>query len=107
MKADKLLIEDICNQAEFINATLQKISKDDLLEDMLYQNALIRSIEIMGEAAKRLSPEFRDSHPEIPLSEMARARDKMIHGYDEIDLDILWYILSEDVPAMYEDLLRL
>lgn len=74
---------------------------------MLYQNALIRSIEIMGEAAKRLSPEFRESHPEIPLSEMARARDKMIHGYDEIDLDILWYILSEDVPAMYEDLLRL
>lgn len=38
---------------------------------------------------------------------MARARDKMIHGYDEIDLDILWYILSEDVPEMYEDLLRL
>ena len=74
---------------------------------MLYQNALIRSIEIMGEAAKRLSPEFRESHPELPLSEMARARDKMIHGYDEIDLDILWYILSEDVPAMYEDLLRL
>ena len=106
MKADKLLIKDICEQAEFINMMLQKISKDDLYEDMLYQNALIRSIEVIGEAAKRLSAEFREAHPQIPISEMARARDKMIHGYDEIDLDILWYILSEDVPEMYEELCR-
>ncbi|HJJ39214.1 MAG TPA: DUF86 domain-containing protein [Methanocorpusculum sp.] len=107
MKTDRLLINDICEQAEFINTALQKISKEELYEDMLYQNALIRSIEVIGEAAKRLSPEFREAHPEIPISEMARARDKMIHGYDEIDLDILWYILSEDVPEMYEELRRI
>ena len=104
MKQDEFYINDIRRQAGFIVDILPEITKDEPIENLLYQNALIRSLEIIGEAAKRLSTEFRDAHPEIPIREMARTRDKMIHGYEEIDVDLLWHILSEDIPSLSKQL---
>lgn len=104
MKTDELYISDIKQQADFILEILPKISRDELIESMLYQNALIRSLEVIGEAAKRLSAEFLAAHPEIPIREMARTRDKLIHGYADIDLDKLWMIVSVDIPRLAEQL---
>ena len=104
MKKDELYIGDLKHQADFILETLPKITRDELFESMLYQNALIRSLEVIGEAAKRLSSEFLEAHPDIPIREMARTRDKLIHGYADIDLDKLWMIVSVDIPRLAEQL---
>jgi len=98
MKSDSLLLEDIKSEVDFIVGQLGHLSMDVLIEDKLYRNAILRSIEVIGEAAKRLSTDFCDKNPDFPVHEMARSRDKMIHGYDEINYDLLWEIISNDIP---------
>lgn len=60
----------------------------------LIQDAVIRNLEIIGEATKALSPEFRAQHPNIPWSSMAGMRDVLIHGYMGVDLKIVWDVVS-------------
>jgi len=98
MKSDALLLEDIQAEVDFIIGELGNLSLEVLIEDKLYRNAILRSIEVIGEAAKRLSDDFCRKNPEFPVHEMARSRDKMIHGYDEINYDLLWDIVSQDIP---------
>ena len=62
--------------------------------------ALIRLLEIMGEAAKSVSPETRQRYPEIPWKEIGGTRDRLIHGYFDVDWNILWSILTADLPPL-------
>jgi uncharacterized protein with HEPN domain len=62
--------------------------------------ALTRLIEVIGEASRRVPEEFRRAHPEIPWRLIAGTRDRLIHGYDEVDLDILWNIVAEQLPDL-------
>ncbi len=85
-------------------------TRADLESDRLLNLALQRLLEIVGEAANRMPREDRDQCPEIPWSEIVALRNRLIHGYDVVDLDILWQITSEDLPALVarlEALLRL
>lgn len=54
---------------------------------------------ILGEAVKRLSPGFRGAHPDVPWSDAARTRDRLIHGYDEVDMDRVWSTAKRSIPA--------
>ena len=63
-------------------------------------DAVLRNLEILGEASKLISDDVREQAPEIPWSEMAGMSDKLIHGYATIDLDIVWETVSEDVPHL-------
>jgi len=62
--------------------------------------ALVRILEIVGEAARFVPNEFRDSHPEIPWREIAGTRNRLIHGYFAVDLDIVWSIIENDLPLL-------
>jgi uncharacterized protein with HEPN domain len=62
---------------------------------------------VLGEAAKRLSPELRARHPDIPWRAIAGMRDRLVHGYDDVDLDLVWKTVSEDLPALIARLDRL
>jgi len=106
-RSDSLLIEDITTEVNFILQILPKITKDDLIEDKLYQNALIRSIEVIGEAAKDLSDEFEKNNPDFPIHKMSKSRDKMIHGYVSINYDIVWEIISKDIPEVQIELQKI
>ena len=62
--------------------------------------SLVRLLEIVGEAAGRVPAEDRASHPDIPWAEIVGLRNRLIHGYDSVDFDILWLIVSDDLPPL-------
>ena len=73
-------------------------SRTDLDADRLLQLALTRLVEIVGEAASRVPAELQGRHPGLPWREAIGARNRLIHGYDFVDLDILWEIVATDLP---------
>ncbi len=75
-------------------------ARDDLDEDDVLALALTRLLEILGEAAKGVSAETRARHPHIPWAQMAATRDRLIHGYFSVDLDIVWQIVRQDLPPV-------
>ena len=78
--------------------------RHDLDKDRILELALVRLLEIIGEAANRLSAACLSSHPTIPWSQIISLRNRLIHGYDSVDLDILWEILTTDLPQLIADL---
>lgn len=76
----------------------------DLDTDRVLGLALVRLLEIVGEAAGRVSSEVSDAHPEIPWSQIVSLRNRLIHGYDSVDMDILWQILKCDLPPLVRSL---
>ena len=70
----------------------------------MIQDAVARNLEIMGEAVKHLSAPMRARHPEVPWNKIASTRDRVIHGYFRVDLDIVWEIVEKELPALKEKL---
>lgn len=75
-------------------------SRQDLDHDRLLNLALTRLLEIIGEAANRVPEEVRIRYPQLPWLQMIAARNRLIHGYDSVDFDILWAILQNDLPIL-------
>jgi len=75
-------------------------SRDELDRDRLLQLALTRLVEIVGEAASRVPSDLQSRHPQLPWREAIGARNRLIHGYDFVDLDILWEIVAADLPEL-------
>jgi uncharacterized protein with HEPN domain len=78
--------------------------RSDLDRDRMLNLALVRLLEILGEAAGRISPEDRAKYPQIPWIQLVNLRNRLIHGYDQVDFDILWQILTRDLPPLIEEL---
>lgn len=66
----------------------------------LHQNAIVRTLEIVGEAAGKISPEFRDAHPEVPWQLMVGMRNRLIHDYIHVDLEKVWDTVQRSVPEL-------
>jgi len=77
-----------------------KGGRRDLDTDRMLQLSLVRLVEIVGEAARRVSATTRDQYPQIPWPQIAGMRNRLIHGYDFVDYDILWQTVREDLPAL-------
>lgn len=88
-------------------ALLKGRTREDLDSDRLLGLALVRLLEIVGEAANRVPAQERDKYPAIPWSQIIGLRNRLIHGYDQVDLDILWQILTRHLPPLVEDLERI
>jgi uncharacterized protein with HEPN domain len=74
--------------------------RSDLDSDPMLSLALTKLVEIIGEAAKQVSPETRARFPGVPWSDAARTRDRLIHHYFDIDLDVLWQTVTVDLPQL-------
>lgn len=79
-------------------------SKEEVVGDRVLSLAVVRLLEIVGEAAGRVPTELRDDHAEVPWSEIVGLRNRLIHAYDAVDHDVLWAILQEDLPVLVEQL---
>jgi len=75
-------------------------TRGDLDTNRMLQLSVVRLVEIVGEAASRVSASARQRHPQIPWLQIAGMRNRLIHGYDFVDLDILWQTVKEDLPAL-------
>lgn len=75
-------------------------SYEQFAADTKTQDAVIRTLEIVGEATKRLSPVLRESRPDVPWKSMAGLRDKLIHDYFGVDLDVVWRIVRDELPPL-------
>lgn len=76
------------------------IKESDLDTDWIRTYALVRALEVIGEAAGRISTEEQKAHPEIPWAQIVGLRNRLIHGYDSVDLSILWRIVQDDLPPL-------
>ena len=75
-------------------------NKTAFLEDVKTQSAVLHQLLIMGEAVKRISPEFRTAHPAVPWKVIAGTRDKLIHFYEGVDLEEVWKMVTSDLPQL-------
>lgn len=79
----------------------------DLDRERVLALALLQLLQIVGEAAGRVSPDYRSAHPQIPWAQITSLRNRLIHGIDVIDLDIIWSILTSDMHQLIAELERL
>lgn len=104
MKDDFAYVQDVLKYALRTRAHVAGLVFTDFIADEKSQDAALRCLEIMGEATKRLSQEYRGTHPEVPWARMAGFRDVLAHGYDGLDFELCWKILEENVPAVIAQL---
>jgi uncharacterized protein with HEPN domain len=97
---DIVRLRHMLDAAKKIVEYTEPIQRADLDRDEKLALALVRLLEIVGEAAKAISPDFRRNNPQIPWREIAGTRDRLIHGYYDIDLDIVWQIVCDDIPPL-------
>ena len=76
------------------------LSYDEYLGDRRHQLAILKAVEIVGEAASRLSDETRDLHPDIPWREITGMRNRLVHAYFDVDLRLVWDTVRGDLPAL-------
>jgi len=101
---DSLRLRHMRDAAEKILAFTKGLAPADFHADEKLQLAVIRLLEIVGEAGNDLSDDFKEQHPEIPWSQITATRNRLIHGYFDVDLDIVWKIVSQDVPTLAQRL---
>ena len=100
--SDFELVRHMLIESEFILEHVQGKSKNEVLSDEVLCRALVRSLEIIGEAAKKIDEEFKSDYPQIEWKKMAGTRDKLIHHYFGIDYDIVFDIVEHKIPDMVD-----
>jgi uncharacterized protein with HEPN domain len=97
-------IWDMLQAARRIQEFTAGLSYEEYLESILIQSAVERQLEILGEACRRMSEEFRQEHPEIPWSGIIAQRNVIAHQYDEIIQEQLWSVVNENLPVLIAQL---
>jgi uncharacterized protein with HEPN domain len=90
-------IEDAMDKAEIL---LQDVTYEDLENDFRINFAVVRALEIIGEATKRLPMALRDEYPDVPWKDMAGMRDRIIHGYDNVNFRTVWDTVKIRIPIV-------
>ena len=103
-RGDKEFVLDMFLACQKILRYTEGMAYEEFINDERTKDAVMRNIEILGEAVKNLSKEFMEKYPNVKWSKIARARDKLIHFYFGIDEGALWDMVRESVPALFETL---
>lgn len=105
MKKDPhVFIGHILESIQLIEEYSCHLTAEKFKKNRATQDAIIRRLEIIGEAVKNLSPQFKAKHSEIPWKQMAGMRDVLIHEYFDIDLSLTWSVVIRELPSVKEKL---
>jgi uncharacterized protein with HEPN domain len=106
VKDDLLYLRHICEAIDRIR-TYTTAGRDLFRSDLKTQDAVVRNLQIIGEASKKISPETRTAQPEVPWREMMGMRDRIVHDYFGVSLDIVWDVVENHLPPLREKIIRL
>ena len=95
-----LFASDIIEAIEKIETYTEGYSYEEFMEDMKTKDAVVRNLEIIGEAAVKIPPEIRGKYSEIPWSQIVGLRNRLIHGYFVVDYEIIWEIIKNELPEL-------
>lgn len=100
----RLFIEEISESIRLITEYIGDISKENLDKNQGLKDSIVRRLEIIGEATKNIPDDFREKYSEVPWKKIAGLRDVIIHTYFNIDLDIIWDIVKNDLPNLKKEI---
>jgi len=101
---DSVRIRHILDAAREAVEFSQGRKRADLNSDRQLNLSLVRLLEIIGEAARGISTEFRKAHPDLPWKSMVGMRDRLIHAYFDVNLDVVWETVTDDLPSLIAQL---
>lgn len=101
---DRISLQQMLDHAREAHALVRSRQRAELDQERVLTLALVQLLQIVGESANRVTSQRQSQHPEIPWAEIIALRNRLIHGYDTIDLDILWQILTSDLPPLIQSL---
>lgn len=101
---DNIRLHHILDSAREAVAFVKGHKRADLDSDRKLNLSLVRLLEVIGEAARGISVEFRQEHPDLPWKSMIGMRDRLIHGYFDINLEVVWKTVTEDLPPLISQL---
>jgi uncharacterized protein with HEPN domain len=104
MSRDEVYLLDILDAAQLALEYVRGKMREEFLADVQLQDAVIRRLAIIGEAAKRVSEATRESLPGLPWRQMAGMRNIIVHEYDDVDLSVVWDAVTRDLPPLVSEL---
>ena len=106
-RGDSVFVMHILDSINAVEDFSKNLSREDLELDRLRQSAIVREIEVIGEASKNISAEFKDKYNEVPWKEIIGTRDKITHHYFGLNLDVIWEIVKENLPDLKKKLKKI
>ena len=104
MKTDRVFLQHIIDSISSIEEFLRDVSNEEFRENRMLYNAVIRELEIIGEAGKNVSEEMKDKYPDIPWKKITGMRNKLIHDYFGVDLKVVWDTALYEIPKLKEQI---
>ncbi len=106
-RGDKELLLDILEACERIESYTQGLNYEDFLNNIEKQDAVIRNIEIIGEASKNISNDLKNRYRSVEWRKISGMRNKLIHEYFGIDVEIVWLVVKEEIPTLKRTVMKI
>ena len=104
MRRERLYLSDIVEAADAIREFLSEVTREEFLKDDLLQSAVLQKLTVIGEAASRLSDEFKEAHADIEWSDIIAFRNIAVHAYFSVEWPIVWIAATRDAPDLRESI---